>query len=86
MGTIIKRGKTYRATVSWHEDGVRKFKSKSGFKTKREAQIYVNELENLKARNFISQNSKTPFPEYFKTLGVNDFAPRVFSFFYERKY
>lgn len=65
MGTIIKRGKTYRATVSWHEDGVRKFKSKSGFKTKREAQIYVNELENLKARNFISQNSKTPFPEYF---------------------
>lgn len=65
VGTIIKRGKTYRATVSWYEDGVRKFKSKSGFKTKREAQIYVNELENLKARNFISQNSKTPFPEYF---------------------
>ncbi|OQR21100.1 site-specific integrase [Ligilactobacillus salivarius] len=65
MGTIIKRGKTYRATVSWYEDGVRKFKSKSGFKTKREAQIYANELENLKARNFISQNSKTPFPEYF---------------------
>ena len=65
MGTIIKRGKTYRATVSWYEDGVRKFKSKTGFKTKREAQIYDNELENLKARNFISQNSKTPFPEYF---------------------
>ena len=65
MAEISKRGSGYQVRVYWIEDGQRKSKSKSGFKTKREAQIYANELENLKARNFISQNSKTPFPEYF---------------------
>ena len=59
MAEISKRGSGYQVRVYWIEDGKRKFK------TKREAQIYANELENLKARNFISQNSKTPFPEYF---------------------
>ncbi|MDE1506277.1 site-specific integrase [Ligilactobacillus salivarius] len=65
MAEISKRGSGYQVRVYWIEDGKRKSKSKGGFKTKREAQIYANELENLKARNFISQNSKTPFPEYF---------------------
>ena len=66
MASIFKKGKGYMVRVSWYdEDGKRKYKNKTGFKTKREAQIYANELENLKARNFISQNSKTPFPEYF---------------------
>lgn len=65
MAEISKRGSGYQVRVYWIEDGKRKSKSKGGFKTKREAQIYANELENLKACNFISQNSKTPFPEYF---------------------
>lgn len=65
MAEISKRGSGYQVRVYWIEDGKRKSKSKGGFKTKREAQIYANELENLKARNFISQNSKTPFPKYF---------------------
>ena len=66
MASIFKKGKGYMVRVSWYdENGKRKYKNKTGFKTKREAQIYANELENLKARNFISQNSKTPFPEYF---------------------
>ncbi|MDE1524893.1 site-specific integrase [Ligilactobacillus salivarius] len=65
MAEISKRGSGYQVRVYWIEDGKRKSKSKGGFKTKHEAQIYANELENLKARNFISQNSKTPFPEYF---------------------
>ncbi|KRM63088.1 site-specific recombinase, phage integrase family [Ligilactobacillus agilis DSM 20509] len=65
MAEISKRGSVYQVRIYWIEDGKRKSKSKSGFKTKREAQIYAAELETLKARNFISQNSKTPFPEYF---------------------
>jgi len=65
MAEISKRGSGYQVRIYWIEDGKRKSKSKGGFKTKREAQIYANELENLKARNFISQNSKTPFPAYF---------------------
>lgn len=66
MASIFKKGSGYAVRVSWYdENGNRKFKNKAGFKTKREAQIYANEIEILKARNFISQNSKTPFPEYF---------------------
>lgn len=64
MATIIKRGSSYQVRVYWTEDGRRKSKAKT-FKSLREARLYAAELELLKARNFISQNSKTPFPEYF---------------------
>lgn len=50
----------YQVRIYWIEDGKRKSKSKSGFKTKREAQIYAAELEILKARTLFLKIPRHP--------------------------
>lgn len=47
MASIDKRGKTWRARIDYYDSaGVRRVKSKSGFRTKKEAELYLLELQN----------------------------------------
>lgn len=65
MASIYKRGKTYTANVFVLKDGERRRKTKSGFKTKAEAQGWANEMEVAKQKHTLTFNSKTPFTKYF---------------------
>ena len=66
LASIKKRGNYWQARVDYYDnDHKRHFKNKSGFATKREAQIWATEKENeLNVGNSIT-NSDTPFDEYF---------------------
>lgn len=65
MASIYKRGKTWTANVFVMKDGERRRKTKSGFRTKSEAQGWANETEVAKQKHAITFNTKTPFPIYF---------------------
>lgn len=68
MAQIIKKGPSYMVRVSWYDsDGKRRFKAKSGFKTKAAAKLYARQLEVTKATDGLSMQSSTPFPEYFES-------------------
>lgn len=66
MARFRKRGKNWTAEVSWYTNDERKYKSKGGFATKRDAQKWANEMEVAKDENSIS-NKDPIFAEYFKT-------------------
>lgn len=66
---IRKRGKTYTVQVEWstideHGNKKRHQKSKGGFKTKREAQLYEDQLNLLKANGKLT-NFNPLFTKYF---------------------
>lgn len=66
MAYIYKRGKTWRAKVSWYDlTGKRRFKTKQGFSTKSQARKWANEMEVAKDENKISDQDPV-FAEYFK--------------------
>lgn len=66
MAYLQKRGKSWQAQVSWIDvDGKRKYKTKSGFTTKRQAQTWANEMEVAKSNQQIS-NQDPIFADYFK--------------------
>ena len=44
MAYIKKRGKTWSVQISWYSNDERKYKTKSGFATKRDAQKWANEM------------------------------------------
>lgn len=63
---IDKRGKTWRARIDYYDqDGNRKVKSKSGFRTKKEAEIYLAELKTAQINGELSLNTETKFPRFF---------------------
>lgn len=66
MAYIKKRGKTWSVQISWYANDERKYKTKSGFATKRDAQKWANEMEVAKDEENIS-NQDPIFAEYFKT-------------------
>lgn len=66
MAYIKKRGKTWSVQISWYSNDERKYKTKSGFSTKRDAQKWANEMEVAKDEENIS-NQDPIFAEYFKT-------------------
>lgn len=66
MAYIKKRGKTWSVQISWYSNDERKYKTKSGFATKRDAQKWANEMEVAKDEENIS-NQDPIFAEYFKT-------------------
>lgn len=66
MAYLQKRGKSWQAQISWIDvDGKRKYKTKSGFATKRQAQTWANEMEVAKDSQKISDKDPI-FAEYFK--------------------
>lgn len=66
MASIFKRGKTYAVSVSIPENGKYKKKSRSGFKTKAEANAWAVEMESSKAKGFVSFDKDQLLSEYFK--------------------
>ncbi|MDF7668504.1 Arm DNA-binding domain-containing protein [Lactobacillus sp. ESL0703] len=65
MATFDKRGNVWRARVSFKQDGQFHQKSKNGFKTKRQAQVWASKIEVQKAESDIVIENPT-FAEYYK--------------------
>ena len=71
MASISKRGKTWQAKVYFYdEDGKRHAKSKTGFHTKREAEIYATDLQKNSNDGQLSVKGSTPLPDYLIILNV----------------
>lgn len=67
MASIKKRGHVWQVRVSYQDkQGINRTKSKSGFKTKREAEIYAADLQQQSFNGEITLNENTPFVQYFK--------------------
>lgn len=65
MAEIKERNGKWLSRVVWtDENGICRSKSKS-FDKKRDAQVFANEIENLKIKGFISVDSSSPFCDYF---------------------
>lgn len=58
MAVFVKRGKTYMARIPIKKDGKYNYKSKSGFRTKAEAQAWATEQETLINNGSISLLAK----------------------------
>ncbi|WP_156656543.1 tyrosine-type recombinase/integrase, partial [Fructilactobacillus florum] len=66
MADIIKRYGKYQARVDYYDDdGKRHFKSKSGFKTKKEAQLFVSQMVVDKMSKKFVPNTPPLFYKYF---------------------
>lgn len=67
MASIRKRGKTWEARISYKTpEGKYKTKTKSGFKTKKEALLFANENEVLAITGELTTTRPKLFTEYFK--------------------
>lgn len=67
MASFRKRGKKWEARISFKDkDGEFKTKSKGGFATKKEAQLFANENEVLAINGELSSTAPKLFSEYFK--------------------
>lgn len=68
MASIYKRGSTFTVNVSIVSNGKRSRKTKSGFKTKREANIWANEIEHKKNNDELNTvfYPDITVPEYFE--------------------
>ena len=65
MAYIRKRGKSWQAQVSWYDlNNERRYKTKSGFATKRQAQKWANEMEVAKSDNQIVDKDPIFAKEY----------------------
>ena len=65
MAYIRKRGKSWQAQVSWYDlNNERRYKTKSGFATKRQAQKWANEMEVAKSDNQIVDKDPIFAQEY----------------------
>lgn len=78
MASIYKRGTTYTVNVSIVINGVRKRKTKSGFKSKREANAWAANVENMKHNDELSStfNSKITVAEYFEQW-LDTYKPHI---------
>jgi len=76
MASITKRGKSWQIRTSYFDiRGNRHFKSKSGFKTKKEAELFINELN--KAAGQSNNTGSTVFKEYFDDWAKTYKLPNV---------
>lgn len=75
MATITKRGNSYRATISLYNKGKYKRETKT-FKNKKDAQLWMLEMELEKGRGKNIAERSTLFPEFYKnwveTVKKND--------------
>jgi integrase len=66
--SIKKRGTVWQVRVSYKDaDGTHRTKNKSGFTTKKEAQIFANKYENMSLNNELTKETKILFKDYFRT-------------------
>lgn len=66
MANIIKRGKKWQARIDYYDNqGKRHFKSKSGFKTKKEAQLFISQMIVDKNSGKFIPDTPPLFYEYF---------------------
>lgn len=66
MANITKRGNKWQARIDYYDDfGKRHFKSKSGFKTKKEAQLYISQMTIDKRNGKLIKNESPLFSDYF---------------------
>lgn len=65
MASFQKRGKTWQYTVSRYIDGVYKPIRKGGFRTKEEARIAANEVENKLNKGLLPSLSPISLSDYF---------------------
>ncbi|WP_429971195.1 tyrosine-type recombinase/integrase [Fructilactobacillus sp. Tb1] len=66
MANVTKRGKSWQARIDYYDDqGKRHFKSKSGFKTKKEAQIFISQMIVDKNSGKFIPDTPPLFYEYF---------------------
>ncbi|WP_338231006.1 site-specific integrase [Lactiplantibacillus paraxiangfangensis] len=76
MASIMKRGKSWQIRSSYIDaHGKRKFKSKAGFKTKKEAQLYITELEKEKSVDL--SLTDTTFKGYFDEWAATYRLPNI---------
>ena len=66
MASISKRGKVWQYAVSNYVDGKSRPIRKSGFRTKKEAEIAAAEMEAKLRKNPAIVTKDIPFREYFK--------------------
>lgn len=67
MASITKRHGKWQARVNYYdENGKRRSKSKSGFKTKREAQLFANDYELKANNNELGPDTEITLAAYFK--------------------
>lgn len=65
MAVYDKRAKGWRARISWYDSqGKRHYKSKQGFRSKRQAQAWARQMEQAKDTNHISSHDPA-FADYF---------------------
>ena len=65
MAVYDKRAKGWRARISWYDSqGKRHYKSKQGFRSKRQAQAWARQMEQAKDTNRISSHDPA-FADYF---------------------
>lgn len=65
MASFTKLNGAWKARVSFLHDGKRATANKSGFKTKKEAQIWANQQENDVYEGIDLKGGNLPFTEYF---------------------
>ena len=65
MAVFVKKGKTYMARIPIKKDGKYNYKSKSGFRTKAEAQAWAAEQETLLNNGSISLSKDQLLSDYF---------------------
>jgi integrase len=71
MASFSKRGKTWQYTVSRMVNGKAQPIRKSGFRTKKEAQVAASEIEEDLRKGIVPTLKKEPFDQYFKDwIGV----------------
>lgn len=67
MASIKKRNGKWQVRVSYKDkDGTFRTKSKAGFRTKREAEIFATDIQAQSFNGEISINGSTAFPDYFE--------------------
>lgn len=76
MASFQKRGKTWQYTISRMVNGVQDPIRKSGFSTKKEAQIAAQEVEEKLRKGYNPNIKPIPFSQYFKEW-VQIFRPKI---------
>jgi len=78
MASIKRRGNFWQARVSRYvQDGKRQYVSKSGFRTKKEAEIYANQAEIEVQKTPLQKRLEQPFYDYFDDWYTTYRKPKI---------
>lgn len=78
MASIKRRGNVWQARVSrYDKNGGRRYVSKSGFRTKKEAEIYANQAEIEVNKTPLERKLEQPFYDYFDDWYTTYRKPKI---------